>query len=192
MREETGQGAEASSEEQAGASGDAGADGPNAERSDEQAGARESTVGVAGEEQVSRERYLRLAAEYDNFRKRTERERTESWARAQAQLVERLLDPLDDLQRVANIDAEKTSVAALLEGVQMVERKLLRVLEGAGLEIMDAEGQSFDPAAHEALMTSPTSAREDDDTVAEVFQKGYSFKGTLIRPARVRVNKYEG
>ena len=78
-----------------------------------------------GDLQAQRDRYLRLAAEYDNYRKRTERERTESWNRAQAQLVERILDPLDDLRRVADFSAESTTVEALLEGVQMVERKLL-------------------------------------------------------------------
>ncbi|MBA4159472.1 MAG: nucleotide exchange factor GrpE, partial [Gemmatimonadetes bacterium] len=151
----------------------------------------EGAAVVTGDSEA-RERYLRLAAEYDNFRKRTERERTESWTRAQAQLVERLLDPLDDLQRVAHVDAEKASAFSLLEGVQMVERKLLRILQGAGLEVVEAEGQPFDPEAHEAIMTSPAEERESDDTVAEVFQTGYCFKGTLLRPARVRVSKYEG
>jgi molecular chaperone GrpE (heat shock protein) len=82
-----------------------------------------------GEVQALRDRYLRLAAEFDNYRKRTERERAESWDRAQAQLVQRLLEPLDDLQRVAQFDGETADGRALLEGVRLVERKLLRVLE---------------------------------------------------------------
>jgi molecular chaperone GrpE len=139
-----------------------------------------------------RDRYLRLAAEYDNFRKRTEKERVESWTRAQAQLVQQLLDPLDDLQRVAHYQAESTNVQALLDGVQMVERKLLRLLESAGLEVLDASGQPFDPSVHEALMTAPAERQEDDESVGEVFQKGYRFKGDLVRPARVQVRKYGG
>lgn len=174
------------------ASDDGGSDTSGTEAGAGATESREGAAGLTGDSDAARERYLRLAAEFDNFRKRTERERTESWTRAQAQLVERLLDPLDDLQRVAHVDAEKTSVSSLLEGVQMVERKLLRILEGAGLEMVEAEGQPFDPEAHEAIMTSPTEERESDDTVAEVFQTGYRFKGTLLRPARVRVNKFEG
>lgn len=138
------------------------------------------------------ERYLRLAAEFDNYRKRTERERAEAWVRAQADLVKKILDPLDDLQRVADFTVESTGVEALLEGVQMVERKLLRALETAGMEVIDATGQAFDPALHEALMAAPTDDPEEDESVGAVFQKGYGFKGILLRPARVQVRKHEG
>jgi len=139
-----------------------------------------------------RDRYLRLAAEYDNYRKRAERERGESWNRAQAQVIERLLDALDDLQRIAHFTPETASAQALLEGAQMVERKLFRALEAAGMETIEAEGQPFNPEVHEALTTVAAETREEDHTVADVFQQGYRFKGTLLRPARVRVKKYEG
>jgi molecular chaperone GrpE len=138
------------------------------------------------------DRYLRLAAEYDNFRKRTDRERGDSWLRAQAEVVRALLEPLDDLQRVADYTVDQTSVEALLEGVQMVERKLLRALETSGLELMDARGQKFDPEMHEALMTAATDDPAEDDTVGDVFQPGYRFKGLLLRPARVQVRKHGG
>ncbi len=136
-----------------------------------------------------RDRHLRLAAEYDNYRKRTERERGERWQRAQAQLIERLLEPLDDLQRVADFDPETTSAAALLEGVQLVERKMLRTLDAAGLKVIDPVGERFDPAFHEALTMTPTDDPEQDETVGEVFQKGYELDGVLIRPARVVVRQ---
>ncbi len=139
-----------------------------------------------------RDRHLRLAAEFDNYRKRTDRERTEGGTRAQAQLVERLLDPIDDLQRFSSQDPKKTSAGALLEAAQAVERKLLRALEGAGLELMKAEGQPFDPTVHEAITTVATEKKKEDNLVADVFQPGYLFKGTLLRPARVRVKRYEG
>lgn len=139
-----------------------------------------------------RDRYLRLAAEYENFRKRTDRERAESWNRAQAQLVERFLDPLDDLQRVTDFSAEKASAESLYEGVELVERKLWRLLEAAGLEEVTAEGEPFDPAIHEALMAVPTSDPDEDNTVGGVLQRGYQFKGILLRPARVQVRSYEG
>jgi len=169
---------------------------PAQEAGGEQAGAGQPQEAPAMEGESTpevdalRERYLRLAAEYDNFRKRTERERAELTVRAQAQVVERVLDVLDDLQRVAHYNADTTTVNALLEGVQMVERKLLRALESAGLESIEARGRPFDPSLHEALMTAPTENREEDESVGEVLQKGYQFKGVLLRPARVQVRKY--
>lgn len=150
-------------------------------------------AGGAGDElSAMRDRHLRLAAEFDNYRKRVERERGESWVRAQAQLAEKLLEPLDDLQRIADFDPATTSASALHEGAEMVEKKFLRALEAAGLELIDAAGKPFDPTVHEAITTGPTSVREEDDTVGDVFQKGYRFKGVLLRPARVRVRKHEG
>jgi molecular chaperone GrpE len=74
----------------------------------------------------------------------------------------------------------------------MVERKLLKTLGGAGLEIVDPVGQPFDPALHEAVATEPTASRDDDHQVARVFQSGYLFGGQLLRPARVVVKQYGG
>jgi len=137
-----------------------------------------------------RDRYLRTVAEFENFRRRTERERAEAGGRAQAQVAERLLEALDDLERVTHYGVDSTTVEGLLEGVQMVERKLLRSLEGAGLEKVAPRGQPFDPTVHEALMTAPAASAEEDETVGEVFQPGYLFQGILLRPARVQVLKF--
>jgi molecular chaperone GrpE len=136
-----------------------------------------------------RDRYLRLAAEFDNYRKRNERERAEAWNRAQGELAGRMLDALDDLERVSQHAATAT-VESLLEGVQMVERKLRNALSNAGLEEVDAEGAAFDPNAMEAVAMVGTDSRAEDDVVSDVFQRGYTFKGTLLRPARVRVKKH--
>jgi len=138
------------------------------------------------------DRYLRLAAEFDNYRKRMDRERGEAWTRAQADLAARLLESLDDLQRVAALEVSGASLDSVLEGIRLVERKLRGALEAAGLVAIEAvDGQPFDPSTMEALMTVPAERPDDDDIVADVFQKGYLFKETLIRPARVRVRKYE-
>lgn len=137
------------------------------------------------------DRQLRLAAEFDNYRKRTERERDEAHVRAQAEMVARLLDALDDLERVAHYD-ETASAASLLEGVQLVDKKLRTVLEAAGLEVVQAEGSRFDPTTMEGLAIVEAEDPEDDDVVSDVFQKGYLFRGQLVRPARVRVKRYEG
>jgi molecular chaperone GrpE len=151
----------------------------------------EPSAPAPGDEAAAlRERHLRLAAEFDNYRKRVERERAESWVRAQAQLLERLLEPLDDLQRIAHQEVGGTSATAFQEGAAMVEKKFLRVLEAIGVEEIEAEGRDFDPTIHEALTTVPAESEEEDGTVAQVYQKGYLLKGVLLRPARVVVRKH--
>jgi len=161
-------------------------------RAEESAEATSSAANRDAELEELRDRYLRLAAEFDNYRKRTEKERAEHAVRAQGKLVSSLLEVIDDLERVADFTPETTTVAALLEGVQMVERKLLRALEAAGLERLEPRGARFDPEHHEALMTADTEHPHEDDTVGEVFQKGYRFQGHLLRPARVQVRKHSG
>lgn len=155
--------------------------------------AQSATTGGGGDElSALRDRHLRLAAEFDNYRKRVERERADNIARAQAQVLERLLEPLDDLARIADFDPATTPSGALHEGAEMVEKKFLRAMEALGVEAIDAEGKPFDPTIHEALTTVPTDVEEEDNTVAQVYQKGYRLKGVLLRPARVVVRKHGG
>ena len=134
-----------------------------------------------------KDRCLRSAAEFDNLKKRTAKERAETWGRAQADLIVRALDALDDLGRIAALDPAQTSAQALHEGAGLVERKLQKALEGAGLERLDPVGQPFDPNVHEAVMTQPAASPEADHTVGAVFQPGYRMNGVLLRPARVAV-----
>jgi molecular chaperone GrpE len=141
---------------------------------------------------VDRDRYLRLAAEYDNYRKRSAKERQDAGARAQADLVRQLVDALDDVARFAHVDPASTDSATIVQGVDMVEKKLLKALGAAGLEILNPVGETFDPALHEAVATEPTSAREDDHVVSRVYQPGYVFKSQLLRPARVVVKQWNG
>ncbi len=154
-------------------------------------GAMEELARLQGEIEALNDRHLRLAAEFDNYRKRVERERTETWARAQGDLAKRLLEALDDLQRVSDFDVTTATAESLLEGIELVEKKLRHALESAGLEPIDPRGEFFNPETMEALMTVPAERPEEDEIVLDVFQKGYRFKGLLIRPARVRVKKYE-
>jgi molecular chaperone GrpE len=135
------------------------------------------------------DRHLRLAAEFDNYRKRVERERADAWVRAQAELVGRLLDALDDLNRFSR-QSPDTPAAALLEGVRLVEKKLMQTLEASGLESVSPDGMPFDPETMEALATTEADSAEQDETVSDVFQRGFRFRGHLVRPARVRVRKY--
>ena len=139
-----------------------------------------------------RDRYLRLAAEYDNYRKRSMKERQDAGTRAQADLVRQMVEALDDVARFAHIDPATTDAATVVQGVDMVEKKLLKSLGAAGLEIINPVGETFDPALHEAVATEPTSAQEDDHVVSRVYQPGYVFKSQLLRPARVVVKQWNG
>jgi len=144
-------------------------------------------VALREEFEALNDRHLRLVAEFNNFRRRSEQERLGAWARAQADLAEKLLDVLDDLQRVAELDLENATVEAIMEGIDLVERKFVRKLTEADVEMIDPTGQPFDPELMEAMMRVPPESDEQIDTVAQVFQKGYSLKGILVRPARVSV-----
>jgi len=137
-----------------------------------------------------RDKYLRLAAEYDNFRKRATRDREEARHRSQVDLVGGLLDALDDLARFAHLDPAVTDAKTVVDGAELVERKLLKSLAGHGLEVVDPLDQPFDPAQHEAVQTEPALSPEDDHMVGRVFQRGYTMNGRLLRPARVMVKQW--
>jgi len=138
------------------------------------------------------DKYLRLAAEYDNFRKRSNKERQEAQARGQADLLKGILDVLDDVGRFAHVDPSTTNAETVVEGVAMVEKKLLKTLGALGLEAINPLDEPFDPMLHEAVMTEPAASPEDDHLVARVFQQGYLFNGQLLRPARVVVKQWNG
>ena len=133
-----------------------------------------------------RDRHLRLAAEFDNYKKRVARERIELSDRAQATFISRLLDVLDDLDRLVGSDPGM-SAESLRGGLGLVDRKLRKELEAAGVERIDPVGQPFDPAEQEAVSIIPPPDPSQDHTVSATFQTGYRFKGSLVRPARVQV-----
>lgn len=140
------------------------------------------------------DRHVRLMAEFANFRRREAEGRTATWDRAQADLVRRFLDVLDDLQRVSHLDPAQATVTveSIVEGIDLVERKFHRALEDAGAEILDPdEGAPFDPERMEAMMRVAVDEASRDDTVAHVVQRGYLFRGHLVRPARVSVYKVD-
>lgn len=171
-------------------------------RDDEELDARESAKSRVPASEVQdetqqlleeqRDKYLRLAAEYDNYRKRMLKERQDAGWRAQGDLVQGLIETLDDLARVAHVDPATTDAGTVVEGVALVEKKLLKSLAGHGLEILNPVDHPFDPAVHEAVSTEPALSPEDDHMVSRVFQLGYLFRGQLLRPARVVVRQWQG
>lgn len=170
---------------------DAAADGERAD-ADTAAAVADDTESLRRELEEQQDRYLRLAAEFDNFRRRTQRERAEAGTRAQAALVKSLMEELDDLQRVRQLDPDSATAATVIEGVVLVERKLLKELTAAGLVIIDPLGEKFDPTVHEAISTAPAASPDEDDTVSQVYQLGYQFGSQLLRPARVVVKQWHG
>ena len=145
-------------------------------------------------EEVERERdeYLndlkRVAADFDNYRKRAARDQADLAARAHERLVKELLPVLDDLERVLVAAAEHEEAeheeAKLEEGVRLVHRELVEALAREGLVEIETNG-SFDPHIHEALLSQPSEAEEG--AVLDVLQKGYRLGDRVLRPARVVV-----
>lgn len=147
---------------------------------------------LADELDELKDRHLRLGAEFDNYRKRVTRERAELTDRAQAAFAARLLDVLDDVDRLVAQADQGATLEGLREGLVLVDRKLRKELESAGLERIDPSGQAFDPQEHEAVSVVEPPSAEDDHMVSATFQAGYRFKGILVRPARVQVYAGEG
>src|SRR5215510_3666294 len=138
------------------------------------------------------DKYLRLAAEFDNYKKRSLKERTEAHTRAQADLVAKLVDALDDLARFAHVDPAQTDAKTIHDGVDMVERKFWKQLDAIGVTRIDQPGVPFDPNQHEAVTMAPASAAAQDHTVGAILQPGYKIGDALIRPARVVVLNWQG
>ena len=128
--------------------------------------------------------YLRLAADFDNYRKRVAREHSELTKRANERLLNELLPVLDDLERALEA-ATQHEEAKLEEGVQLVHQSLSSLLERHGLTEIVADGP-FDPHVHEALLTQTGDGAEEGD-VLQVLQKGYKLGERVLRPARVIV-----
>jgi molecular chaperone GrpE len=136
---------------------------------------------------AERDEYLndlkRVAAEFDNFRKRVARDQESLVLRATERLVKELLPVLDDLERALQA-AEQHEEAKLEEGVRLVHRQLAESLRREGLEEIPTDGK-FDPHVHEALLSQPSE--DEEGTIVEVLQKGYRLGDRVLRPARVIV-----
>jgi molecular chaperone GrpE len=158
-----------------------------------QPGAEGSTDEAAGLRQQFDElndKYLRLAAEYDNFRRRSLRERQDALKYGNENLVKELLATLDNLDRAlghAREEGLREEGSQLLAGVELTFRSLLQTLEKFGVKEVAALGSAFDPSVHQAIRQVPSDAHPPG-TVAEVLQKGYMLADRLLRPALVGVS----
>jgi molecular chaperone GrpE len=134
-----------------------------------------------------RDHYIRLKAEWDNYRKRTESERASERSRATQRLVEKLLPVVDDLER-AIIHADNNSIEqSVIDGIIAVSNKLGDILKSEGLQTINPEGERFDANLHSAI-SKVDDDTINDETVVQVFQKGYEMGGRVLRPAMVVVS----
>lgn len=132
------------------------------------------------------ERYLRVQADFDNFRRRSRQEKEDFAKYASSKLVEQLLPVLDNFERAIQSSKDSKDFDSLLKGIEMTFRQLDQVLEQEGLKRMEAAGQPFNPEYHQAIM-QVESEEHEEGTVVEELQKGYLFKDKVLRPAMVKV-----
>jgi molecular chaperone GrpE len=138
--------------------------------------------------QESEDKTLRLAAEFENTKKRLEREREISLKFAEENILKELLPGIDNIERAMDQGKEASNIESLLEGVELTRNGLVATLEKYGVKAIEAMGQPFDPNIHEALAMEETDEMEPNMVLRE-FQKGYFYKDRLLRPAKVIVSK---
>lgn len=142
------------------------------------------------EQKVKTEEYYiqlqRLMAEFDNFRKRTQKEKEETAKYASERVILSLLPVLDNFERAIASTRKNNDFEALSQGVEMIERMFLKVLEDEGLKIIETVGKEFDPYLHDALLREESD--QPENIILEELQKGYYLKDKVIRPSRVKVS----
>ncbi len=169
--EEDTQGSEAASEETA---EDSGKENGETEKEEE--------VKEEGKEDTEELRYLRLMADFQNYKKRVEKEKRDLYSYANEKLMNELLAVVDNFERALDHDADE----GFKEGIEMIFKQLQDVLEKSGLAEIPALGEEFDPNVHSAVMTEETEEYESGK-VSGVMQKGYTLNGKVIRPSMVKV-----
>ncbi|WP_240033893.1 nucleotide exchange factor GrpE [Planococcus salinus] len=148
----------------------------------------DETVKLREELEAEQNKYLRLMADYDNFKRRTKKDRQEAEKfRAQSLLTD-LLPVLDNFDRALSVETKSEESASLLKGVKMVQSSLLEAVQREGLEEIKALGEPFDPNFHQAVMQEKDEEAEPGIVLQEL-QKGYTLKGRVLRPAMVKVNE---
>ena len=132
---------------------------------------------------AERDAHLRIAAEYDNFRKRTVKEKDAAYGNGKADAVAKILPVYDNLERALN---QPTEDAAYKKGVEMTMTELVKILNGLGVEIFGTVGETFDPNLHNAVMHLD-SEEHDENVITQVFQKGFKMGDKIVRFAMVQV-----
>ena len=152
---------------------------------DPPAGSDAEVAKLAGELDDLRQTLLRRQADFDNYRKRTEKERSEDWKRSTARVIEGLIPTIDGFEQALAAHREK-EYENYRKGFELIYKQLIDNIAKLGAERMDPIGKPFDPHLHQAVDRAETTDHEDG-TILQVFQPGYLFHGRVLRPAMVRV-----
>jgi molecular chaperone GrpE len=169
-------------------------DNQNETSSDLPVAMEESPQTAVGTDEVRRQRdeyydlLLRKTAEFDNYRKRTDRERVTLAESAARDLIKELLPLVDDMERALKVDRTGEGAEAYRRGVELIQRQLMEILRKRGVRPIEALGADFDPNVHEAV-TQEESAQHREGEVMEELQRGYKVGDRLLRPAMVKVAK---
>ena len=135
----------------------------------------------------SEDKYLRLYAEFENFKRRKNKEIETNNVYKSQKVITEILPSLDNLERALQVESDNEEIKSLLKGVEMVYEGLLNVLKSEGVELIETENAQFDPNYHHAVMQEEDSEKESG-AILDTFQKGYKLKDRVIRPAMVKVN----
>lgn len=135
----------------------------------------------------SEDKYLRLYAEFENFKRRKNKEIETNNVYKSQKVITEILPSLDNLERALQVESDNEEIKSLLKGVEMVYEGLLNVLKTEGVELIETENAQFDPNYHHAVMQEEDSEKESG-AILDTFQKGYKLKDRVIRPAMVKVN----
>lgn len=158
---------------------------------------QEDEINEEGEDEASmlkeeleaeQNKYLRLLADYDNFKRRTQKDKEISAKFRSQSLLTDLLPVLDNFERALAVEAKSEDAVSIMKGVEMVQKSLLEAVKREGLEEIKAVGEPFDPNFHQAVMQEKDEDAEPG-TVLQELQKGYTLKGRVLRPAMVKVNE---
>lgn len=137
----------------------------------------------------AKDKYLRLFAEFDNYKKRTLKEKIDYMKTASSEAIKAMLPVLDDFDRAKRSADDDATEEYFTEGVQMIYNKIFNVLKNQGLEAMESNGADFDPEVHEAITEIPAPSEELKGKVIDTVEKGYTLKDKIIRHAKVVVGK---
>jgi molecular chaperone GrpE len=166
------------------------APGSSQEQSPDEGQANYSENGVSAQEelQISQDKYLRLAAEFENYKRRAQRDQSDSIRFGNESLLKNLLPIIDNLERAIQYAKDAGASGPLLEGVELTHKQFLETVSKVGVRQICSQGNPFDPAVHQAV-TQVESENVPPNTVVEEFQKGYFLHDRILRPAMVSVAK---
>ncbi|MEA3471422.1 MAG: nucleotide exchange factor GrpE, partial [Thermodesulfobacteriota bacterium] len=135
------------------------------------------------------DRYLRISAEFENYKKRVQKDRTDLMNYGNEQLIKELLPIIDSMERALNHVSNSEDIDAFVEGLKLIYEQSLVSLKKHGVEIIESIGREFDPNFHEAMM-KVESDELDDNKVVEEFERGYLLNGRLLRPSKVSISHH--